>query len=338
MNDVVAPASEPASFTARKAEQLRVERANQPEQPAPAPRQPEQDTDLGDQTPQPDMGSADVEEDDSQGLYADGEDAEYEDDAEDPDGTPSDESDTDYEADDVNWEKRYKDLQSETQAVRENRGEMEQEHAESMSQHLKLRFDLEDRLSEATQRAEFLRNTMSGNAQQYQNIDWSRVPPDKVQEVQAQAQQAFQLQQQADTAYDQIMGQVNDTKTKVKQREAAIAKTRLVRTIPNWGNETYGELREFAVNSGMPANMFNEITDPVIIEWAYAAKQIREAGSKGVQSVTKTRKAQPPRGKGARKGPRDERGRYATKKVEPNQRGSFADKHRHRLAMERDGR
>ena len=300
-------------------------------------RQPAQAEAPQRRTPEPDVESADVEQDEPQGLYADEEDG---DELEDSSAALDDETPADEEQEDdgqqVDWEKRYRDLQSETQSIRESRSEMEQEHAESMSQHLQLRFEMEDRLKEAVQRAELMKNVMEGNAAQYRNINWAQIPPDKVQDVQAQAQQAFVLAQQADQAYQHMMQEQKSKLDEVKSREAAVAKIRLKRTIPNWGNEAYNGIREFASSVGMPAQEFNEITNPVIIEALHAYKQLRE-GASSVQKLT-NRKSSAPRGKAAKRQPRDERGQFMTKKTEPNQRGSFADKHRHRLAMERQGR
>jgi hypothetical protein len=324
------------SFTERKAAQLREEReARSRSNDAPIQREaPDYGTPPGD-----DGISEDVEQDLTQGLYADeeGDQGALEDSSEAlEDEIPSDEEQG-AEAGDVDWEKRYNDLRSETQSILESRGEMDQEHAEAMSQHLQLRFEMEDRLQEAVQRAEYMRNVMAGNAQQYQNINWAQVPADKVQEVQAQAQQAFAMAQQADQVWNQMSQEVQQQKELIKQREAAIAKTRLRRTIPNWSNETYAEIRDFAANAGMPASEFNEITNPVIIEALHAYRQLK-SGSSGVGKTQTTRKSQAPRGKAARRQPRDERGKFARKQTVPNERGSFADKHRHRLAMERQGR
>ena len=338
------PATMPGqqSFAERKAQELAAERTVSerelstreldPEERTPNRRRDEN------RTPDPDGSVEDVEQD-SQGLYADDDDSD--DDIGDEDleeETPSDDQDADSDDVEVDWEKRYKDLQAEFSRATQDRSELERETADLQARTLKLNFELDDTLSEVQTRAEIWRNAMAGNAQQYQNIDWSRVPPERVQEVQAQQQQAFALAQQAEQAFSHTMQQVDEERRKVKQRQAEIAKVRLRRTIPNWGNETYGAIRQFAAETGMDVEAFNEITDPQIIEWAYTAMQTRKAANKGVQNVIKTRKAQPPRGKGARRLPRDERGKFATKTIEPNVRGSFADKHRHRLAMERDGR
>lgn len=248
-----------------------------------------------------------------------------------------DDEDGQAEDEDSPFKKRYEDLRAEFNRYLEQHKGFEQEHAESMSQHLELRFELEDKLTEAVQRAEFLYNTMSGNAARFKNINWSQVPPEKIQEVQAQAQQAMMMEQQAAQAFDQVRQQSEETQRLVKQREAAIAKTRLRRTIPNWSNETYAELREFAANSGMAPQAFNEITNPVIIEWAYAARQLAEAGRHGSQRRTTKRKAKVPTTRQPRQQVRNDRGQYAKKQTVPNQRGSFADKHQHRLRMERRG-
>jgi hypothetical protein len=240
------------------------------------------------------------------------------------------------EDDNVNWQKRYKDLQSESQRILESNKGMEQEHAQAMQQVLEARFQLDDQLSEAESRAGFILQTMTGNANQYRNINWAQVPPDQVAQVQAQAQHALQMEQQAQAAYQQVT-QVNEqTRDTAKQREAAIAKVRLKRTIPNWGNETYNALRSFAAERGMPVRVFNEITDPVLMEAIHAYQTMAQAGS-SVQKVKSSRRPNAPRGRGKPGSQRNDRGQFAKKAVEPNNRGSFADKHRHRLAMERKG-
>lgn len=325
------PAAAPAqsapepSFRDRKAAQLAAERG---QNPAPA-------RDLEDETPQArQLESEDVAGDGSQDRYASEEsDQDLEGSLEDLDDEAPPSEDQEAETDDAVWEKRYKDLQSTAQELLENRRGMEEEHAQVMSEHLQLRYQLEDTLGEMTNRAKFLYNAMTGNAAQFKNIDWSRVPPDKVQAVQAQAQNAMMLEQQSLAAYQEAMGMDKNTRDTVKKREAEIAKVRLRRSIPGWGNDVYGQLRQFAASRGMPPQSFNEITDPVIIEGMHAYMQLSLSGS-SVQKRT-TRKGETPRGKAASRQNRSPEGRFASTQVEPNTRGSFAEKHKHRLAAER---
>jgi len=317
------------SFAERKTAQLSQERDARGEV------EPVTPTDLDNEAPLADgQESEDIDQDESQTVGAvDEQDDEGEPSSTDLDTETPGEQDPEDGEQQHDWETRYKDLQSETQADRENRGEMEQEHARSMQDHMSLRFDLEDKLTEAGNRLEFSKQIMDGNAGRFQNINWSQVPPEKIQEVQAQAQQAFTMKQQADAAYAQFDEHRQSTLETVKQREAEIAKVRLRRTIPGWSNEIYASIREFATAQGMAENGFSRITDPVIIEALYSASKIAETGS-NIQSKTK-RKPQVPRNRGKQQRPRDARGKYAKTPLVPNQRGSFADKHRHRLAMER---
>jgi len=322
------------SFRERKAAELAAESGTRREQEGRPPTDRENPT-RRERTPSQPAGSTEDFEEDGQDLEADDE---YEGDDqgdlfEDPDdGTPSDDDEEGYE-ESGNWQKRYQDLQAEYTRMAQERGEITEEHSQAMGETLRLRFDLEDRLNEAAGRAEYMANVMSGNANQYRNINWSQVPAEQLPQLQAQAQQALAMEQQAKAAWEQIQGQREETMAHVKQREAAIAKIRLRRTIPNWGNETYAKLREFAVNQGMPVKQFNDTTDPVVIEALHALMTLRTAG-KNVQTKFK-RKAQAPRGKTGRVS-RDARGRFA--EVVPNQRGTFAEKARQRLERESRGR
>jgi len=212
---------------------------------------------------------------------------------------------------------------------------MSQEHAETMGEVLRLKFDLEDRFEEAVGRAEYFANVMSGHANQFRNINWTQVPPDQVANLQQRAQQALAMEQQAAAAWDEVKRRKDDALTHVKQREAAIAKTRLKRTI-GLNNEVYSALRQFTVGRGMDPQRFNELTDPVIMEALFTHMQVTGAGNK---VLTKNkRKAQVPGGRQPQQQPRDSRGKFERAQVVPNQRGSFAEKARHRLAMERQGR
>ncbi len=327
-----APAQPQPSFRERKAAQLSGER----DVAAEAPPVERADPTLEERTLHQDTESTeDLTQDSPQGQADD----EYEEDddgqlSEDPDGTldASSEDDTEGSHD---WEKRYSDLRSEYDRVTGSREEMTSEHAEAMGETLRLRFDLEDRMQEAVGRAEYMANVMNGNANQYRNINWSQVPAEQLPQVQAAAQQALAQEQQATAAWNQVKEQSDEAMSVVKQREAAIAKTRLKRSI-GLNNEVYGQLREYATSRGMDLRQFNEITNPVIIEDMHHAMTMRAAGNT-VQTSNK-RKAKVPRGRGAKQSPRDARGKFAKSEVAPNQRGSFADKHKHRLAMERQGR
>ena len=296
-------ANKEVSFRERKQQALSAEGPSETNTPPVVEEAPER-------TPSDSMESAQDEQGNDQLA-----DTEYEEETagaldDDPEGTLA--SGTEEESEEgVDWKKRYGDLRSEHDRSTANRKEMDQEHAQSMGDNLKLKFDLEDNLSEAKQMSQFMLNTMTGNANQFRNINWSQVPPEKIQEVQAQAQNAFMLEQQACDAYAQIKTKADQTSEMLRQRDAEIAITRLRRTIPGWSDReqnVYGNLHDFAVQSGMASDKFKEITDPVVMEWANAAMQMQNA-SKTVTTQHK-RKQQAPRGRNAAAQPRDTKGKY----------------------------
>jgi len=321
------------SFRDRKAAQLRDERAAlPPEQPTDRLDPPQERTLRHDV----DSEAQDIGQDDQVAIaddeYESGVEGELYDDPE--DGTLTDSADDETE-ENHDWKKRYEDQQAELTRLQQVQTERDEQTSAVIGEGLQLKFDLEDRLREATGRAEIMANAMSGNAQQYRNINWATIPPDQVANVQAQAQQAMVMEQQANAAWEQAKNEADEVRSQLKQREAAIAKARLSRTI-GLNNEVYGQLREYAVGRGMAPQVFNDITDAAIIEDLHFAMTMRNAGS--TVRTDKKRRAKPPRGRGAHNAPRDARGKFAKAEVVPNQRGSFADKHRHRLNMERQGR
>lgn len=294
-----------AAFEERKRQKLSAERENQ----APAGPDPDDQDDNG--TPSEDLESGEELENDGQ-L----DDGEYEDDDDSAgdleDEAPDSDEDADSDEDEaVDWKQRFEDTQAAFTELSQERAEIEQQYGEMSSETLQYRFQLEDALAEVEQRAEFLRNTMAGNAQQYQNINWSQVPSDKVAEVQQAQQRALAMQQQAEQMFEQVQAQVKAQKDTVAKREAAIAKVRLARTIPGWGDKDqnpYGKIREFAVARGMDVNEFNRITNPVLIEALHAQMGIEESK----KTVSRKRKRKP-------KAPRQRRGRQQ----ERNPQGQF---------------
>ena len=327
-----APAQQ--SFRERKMADLGSERPPEVrERREPAPMQ-----DRPRPTPSRDVESTedqiqDIPQDLAGDEYEDEESGYYDEDPE--EGTPSDVGSDEDPREGGEWEKRYKDLQRQFTQLSQERGEMTQEVTETMTEALRLKFDLEDRFEEAVGRAEYMANIMSGNANQFRNINWAAVPPEHLPALQQQAQQALAMEQQSKAAWEEVKRRKDEALTHVKQREAAIAKTRLKRTI-GLNNEVYGSLREHAVRLGMAPQEFNQITNPVIIEALHAQMTMMNAGN-SVRTKNKG-KAQVPRGRNAAQAPRDARGKFARTDLEPNRKGSFAEKHRHRLAMERQGR
>lgn len=287
--------------------------------------------------------SADEQEDvSSESLLADDEDLEIEEveasDSE--DGAPEGEETDEAEEDTTDWKKRYDDLELKFRETTENRTQIEKDLADQEAETLKVRFELEDRLEEVGQRAAFWLQTMTGNAQQYRNINWGAVAPDQIQKLQAEAQQALMLEQQAQQAYDATAKQISEQKETLKQREAEVAKMRLRRTIPDWGNEKYNALRDYASQRGLDPQIFSDITSAPLIEMINDSMSMRTAGE-SVEKTVSRRKAKPGK-RHVKRQPRDARGKFQKAQQDfqnnPGQRGRFSEMKLQQLQMERKGR
>jgi hypothetical protein len=233
------------------------------------------------------------------------------------------ESDDDQDHD---WQKRYKDLQSEYTRVMQSREQFESEMTDNLMATKRMQFELEDTLGKAARDAGLLSQALTGNAERFRNIDWSKVPADQVGTLQQQAQQAFAQEAQAQQALNQINEQQQQQWKLKVEREAELTRTRLKRTIPNWSNELYGALANYAEQRGLSRELFNSITDAAVIEMIYDSFSLKTAGQKA-KTLSK-RKAQKPAAQNKPVTQRDARGRFANAKAHfeqnPNQRGAFA--------------
>ena len=246
----------------------------------------------------------------------------YEDDLESQEET-LEESDDDHDHD---WQKRYKDLQSEYTRVMQSREQFESELTDNLMSTKRMQFELEDTLGKAARDAGLLSQALTGNAERFRTIDWSKVPAEQVGALQQQAQQAFAQEAQAQQALNQINAQQEQQWKMKVNREADLTRTRLKRSIPNWSNELYGELANYAEQRGLNRDLFNSITDAAVIEMIYDSFAMKTAGQKA-KTLSK-RKTQKPAAQNKPVSQRDARGRFANARANfeqnPNQRGAFA--------------
>ena len=234
-------------------------------------------------------------------------------------------------------EKQYKDLPRQFTKDRMQREEYEAELSNSMVAVTKTQHELEDSLNGARQMAEMLQQEAAGNANQFRNIDWSQVPPDKVQEVQKMAQNAMHREQVANQRLAQLHEQQAQAFQQKMTRQAELASRALQVKIPEWGSETYASIRGHAESMGLSPEMFNMITEPSVIEMFYHSMLYKGAGKKA-KTVAKRKSQKPASANQARQG-RNAKGQFmnAKKNFEdsPNTRGAFAQMKAAQLAAER---
>lgn len=234
-------------------------------------------------------------------------------------------------------EKQYKDLQRQFTKDRMQREEYEAELSNNMVAVTKTQHELEDSLNGARQMAELLREQWAGNANQFRNIDWSQVPPDKVQQVQQMAQNAMHQEQIANQRLAQIHEQQTQAFQQKMTRQAELASRALQVKIPEWGSETYSSIRGHAESMGLSPEMFNMITEPSVIEMFYHSMLYKGAGKKA-KTVAKRKSQKPASANQARQG-RNAKGQFMNAKKafeeSPNTRGAFAQMKAAQLAAER---
>jgi hypothetical protein len=321
------------SFREAAMARMAQERDEAPPQPAPdhvAGEEPEEveETEFGTSEPATEE-VVDSEEDES---IEDGDDIE-------PDEETDEETDDEVPMD-VKYqrlEKQYKDLQRQFTKDRMQREEYESQLSDNMVSVTKTQHELEDSLTGARQMAELLREQWAGNANQFRNIDWSQVPPDKVQQVQQMAQNAMHQEQMANQRLAQLHEQQTLAFQQKMTRQAELASRALQVKIPEWGSETYSSIRGHAESMGLSQEMFNMITEPSVIEMFYHSMLYKGAGKKA-KTVAKRKSQKPASANQARQG-RNAKGQFMNAKKafeeSPNTRGAFAQMKAAQLAAER---
>ena len=175
---------------------------------------------------------------------------------------------------------RQADYTKKTQAIAEQRREVEQTKEQYASA-----------LAYMTQA------TRQGLAQ-FDSVNWQQLQQQDPAQYQQLAQQYSQAQQQVtafETAQKEFFQQAQNQVAQQQQLQAKQSVETLKTLVPDWSNELYGELREFAGNYGMTAEEFNRIADHrpmlMMLDAMKFHKSRQVAGEKKAKPVTSTRKA-----------------------------------------------
>ena len=133
---------------------------------------------------------------------------------------------------------------------------------------------------------------------QFDGVDWQTLQqqdPAKYQALSKQYQQAAQQVNAFETAQREFFAQAQQQVEAQQKLQAQQSVETLKTLVPEWSNEMYGELRQFAGNYGMTSEEFNRIADhrPILMMLdAMKFHKSREvARDKKAKPVTSTRKA-----------------------------------------------
>lgn len=221
-------------------------------------------TDIDDDTPGVAKGLGDDEDDTSSTTETDEDDSDISDD------TPED----DDEADEGGYKQRFKDTQAKLTETSQQLAAMREEQAESMAELTRTSYELQDRFAEQEQIAGFWMNIAQQDVQRLQQVNVQQLNQQQYAQWQQQSQAAFQRAQQLQQALQQTLAKSKEHRESSRQREAAIARAKLTRSIENF-DEAYPKLGQFAVSKGVNPQVFKEITDPGLIQIIHEAMQLQ---------------------------------------------------------------
>lgn len=169
---------------------------------------------------------------------------------------------------------RQSDYTKKTQQIAEQRKEVEQ----SKEQY-------------ATALAYITQVTRQGLSQ-FDGVDWQDLQlkdPAKYQQLSAQYSQVAGQVQQFETAQNQFLEQAKSQAEQQFRLQAQQSIETLKTLVPEWGNDLYGELREFAGTYGMTAEEFNAIADHRPMLMMLDALKFKKS-----RDVASEKKAKPP--------------------------------------------
>lgn len=166
---------------------------------------------------------------------------------------------------------RQSDYTKKTQAVAEQRKAFEAQTAEA----------------EATMNA--LMSAAGADISRFQNVNWEQAAIDNPDQYR-QAKAAFE---QAQSTYNLIKAQADQFQTQQQQQTEAAQKeaakeslTVLKTNIPNWNNDLYYQIGEYAQGLGVSGEEFNKVSDHRLITALWKAMQFDQA-----KQVTAKKKA-----------------------------------------------
>jgi hypothetical protein len=166
---------------------------------------------------------------------------------------------------------RQSDYTKKTQAVAEQRKAFEAQTAEA----------------EATMNA--LMSAAGADISRFQNVNWEQAAIDNPE----QYKQAKAAYEQAQSTYNLIKAQADQFQTQQQQQTEAAQKeaakeslTVLKTNIPNWNNDLYYKIGEYAQGLGVSGEEFNKVSDHRLITALWKAMQFDQA-----KQVTAKKKA-----------------------------------------------
>ena len=327
---------QPASFLERKRAELQNERGIVNDPPPVAPQQVELDMGISQPAQQPELSVAGPLIADEQAPAIDEPELELQ---ENPEDTNSDEP----EEADIDWRSRSNEFEEKANTATAMRESMQSDYTQKTQLLAEQRRRLEQDIAVNEGVLQTYVNNAGTYAAKYDNVNWAQLQnqldPAAYQQRVGEYRQAVSLRDRALSQHQDYVNMAKDTMSRQKDNEAEVSRDILKASIPNWGNDLYAKIGEFATEKlGFNAEQFSEITDHRIISLIYKDYASRDPQS-AVQNISK--KSQ--RTNQTRNAPRrDDKGRFnnleRTRRENPGDRNLTRKSFEDRLRRERQDR
>jgi len=160
---------------------------------------------------------------------------------------------------------------------------MQADYTQKTQKLAEQRRELVTELEQSTRIAEMYAQRANQNLSRYDGVNWQQLQstqdPQTYSSRVAEYRQAVQMRDQAVSEHERIAEMASTHGTRQKDEQAEVSRDILKNTVPNWGNELYGSLREHAVtNMQFTAAEFDEFVDHRIITMIHNDWQLSNAG------------------------------------------------------------
>lgn len=243
------------------------------------------------------------------------------------------------EQDAVDWQTRYEEAEQLRQT-------MQADYTKKTQMLGEQRRNLEQGALVNEQIAQAYLTQADVNMRQWQNVNWQHLRATLDPTAYNQRVQQYQAAVASRDRYQQMHENIRKESARLvdsaKDAQVEISRDILRSTIPNWGNETYGSLRDFATNDlGWDAAEFDEVIDHKVIQLIFSEYSRRNSKSR-IAGVTKIDQSAPPRNQNQPRRVRNKDGRFANLETahreNPGDRDLSRDYFREKLRREREGR
>jgi len=278
---------EPATPREMFADRLRREREGrqpEPAEPASAPEPDMATESLSAGQPDADLvPQEEYEDEDEEGAVPTAEDGEAED------------GDSDIPAE---YRKQIDEWRTKAEKAEEARQSMERDYRRKTHKIAEASRELEDGVAEAVQTVQYLAGRAQERMAKYQGIDWADIQardPAQFQSAQRAYAQDLQAARQAEQEHQTVLQRAREMREQAREREAALSKEVLPAVIPEWGQDHYVRLRDYAAEQlDMTPAEVDAVTDWRMMRMIHRLWEVDNAGQRVTRRPQATSK--PPRG------------------------------------------